>query len=159
MFLRCQEFTQAKRKSSAALLWFNYLRPDFLVFRFTHIHFLCILWEISLKRLFFNKARIFFLKKYLYGWFFFWDFFFREEIWIIQNQTNAQIEDQLFFPKPTAPKAASWLVCSLLTEEFSLAFSIAMLRSWQTYENVSSSTSKNLLQSSREIWPNSEGHF
>lgn len=159
MFLRCQEFTQAKRKSSAALLWFNYLRPDFLVFWFTHIHFLCILWEISLKRLFFNKARIFFWKKYLYGWFFFWDFFFRKEIWIIQNQTNAQIEDQLFFAKPTAPKAASWLVCSSLTEEFSLAFSIAMLRSWQTYENVSSSTSKNLLQSSREIWPNSEGHF
>lgn len=63
-------------KSSAALLWFNYLRPDSLVFRFTHIHFLCILWEISLKRLFFNKARIFFFwKKYLYGWFFFWDFF------------------------------------------------------------------------------------
>lgn len=62
-------------KSSAALLWFNYLRPDSLVFRFTHIHFLCILWEISLKRLFFKKARIFFLKKYLYGWFFFWDFF------------------------------------------------------------------------------------
>lgn len=146
-------------KSSAALLWFNYLRPDSLVFRFTHIHFLCILWEISLKRLFFNKARIFFFEEIFVWLIFLLGFFFREEIWIIQNQTNAQIEDQLFFAKPTAPKAASWLVCSSLTEEFSLAFSIAMLRSWQTYENVSSSTSKNLLQSSREIWPNSESHF
>lgn len=97
MFLRCQEFTQAKRKSSAALLWFNYLRPDFLVFRFTHIHFLCILWEISLKRLFFNKARIFFLKKYLYGWFFFWDFFFEKkyELFKIRRMRKLKINYSL----------------------------------------------------------------
>lgn len=84
-------------KSSAALLWFNYLRPDSLVFRFTHIHFLCILWEISLKRLFFNKARIFFLKKYLYGWFFFWDFFFEKkyELFKIRRMRKLKINYSL----------------------------------------------------------------
>lgn len=65
-------------KSSAALLWFNYLRPDSLVFRFTHIHFLCILWEISLKRLFFNKARIFFFEE-IFVWLIFLLWFFFEK--------------------------------------------------------------------------------
>lgn len=157
MFLRCQEFTQANLQP---------LYCDSIIFVLilscfdSHIYTFSVYCEKSLWRDYSLTRREFFFFEEIFVWLIFLlGFFFREEIWIIQNQTNAQIEDQLFFAKPTAPKAASWLVCSSLTEEFSLAFSIAMLRSWQTYENVSTSTSKNLLQSSREIWPNSEGHF
>lgn len=97
MFLRCQEFTQAKRKSSAALLWFNYLRPYFLVFWFTHIHFLCILWEISLKRLFFNKARIFFWRNICMVDFSFGIFFFEKkyELFKIRRMRKLKINYSL----------------------------------------------------------------
>lgn len=79
MFLRSQEFTQAKRKSSAALLCSIIFVLIFLCFD-SHIYTFSVYCEKSLWRDYsLTRREFFFLKKYLYGWFFFWDFFFEKK--------------------------------------------------------------------------------
>lgn len=73
MFLRCQEFTQANLQP---LYCDSIIFVLILSFFDSHIYTFSVYCEKSLWRDYsLTRREFFFLKKYLYGWFFFWDFF------------------------------------------------------------------------------------
>lgn len=95
MFLRCQEFTQANLQP---------LYCDSIIFVLilscfdSHIYTFSVYCEKSLWRDYsLTKREFFFLKKYLYGWFFFWDFFFEKkyELFKIRRMRKLKINYSL----------------------------------------------------------------
>ena len=95
MFLRCQEFTQANLQP---------LYCDSIIFVLilscfdSHIYTFSVYCEKSLWRDYsLTRREFFFLKKYLYGWFFFWDFFFEKkyELFKIRRMRKLKINYSL----------------------------------------------------------------